>query len=61
MDKQFSEEPVTGSPKTKKNLFLLIMVIIIVIILIIIIIVLSIKLSNKSKDYKDIKKELNSL
>ena len=61
MENQFSEELVTGKPRTKINLFLLIFIIVITIILIIIIIVLSVELSNKSKDYKDIKKELNDL
>ena len=61
MENQFSEELVTGKPRTKNNIFLLIFIIVITIILIIIIILLSVELSNKSKDYKDIKKELSNL
>ena len=61
MDKPFSEELVTGNNKSKINLYLLIFLILIVIIFIIIIIVLSVKLSNKSDDYDDVKKQLNTL
>ena len=60
MDNQFSEELVTGNHKTKINLYLLIFLSLIIIILIIIIIVLSVKLNNKSKDHKDLKRKYES-
>ena len=55
MDDQFSEELTTKNHNTKINLYLLFVAILIIIILIVIVIILSIKLSNNSIDYKELK------
>ena len=61
MDNQFTEELTSHNTKKNFNIYLLIITILILIISISVIIVLVIKLNNKTKNYDEIKEELQTI